>query len=269
MNEYGFAQGIARNASESEYPEVWTRLAALWAPEAGVQGGQLVDFVGRNNVSLSGAVWTNGRRGPAVGFNGSSMFGVSVGNAGAVNVAGPMTVCAWISPSATPGGFTEIVDKENGNNGFSLIIFSDSKMQFYVGNGASFLGVSNATTALQNGRWYFVCGRYNGSVAQVFVNGLSEGSSVSVASMGSSSGVAVQIASRLVSGTRDRFFNGRIGAIYLYSRAISQAEIMQLYLGASPLVRKQENPVYHIVSGGAPIIFRNRTGSRARQRLAA
>lgn len=44
--------GIARNFSESAYPELWRGLKGLWCPSVGIQGRQLIDFSGYGHTGV-------------------------------------------------------------------------------------------------------------------------------------------------------------------------------------------------------------------------
>jgi len=67
--------GIARNFSESAYPQLWQGLKGLWCPSVGIQGRGLIDFsgYGHNGVFSSGMgmdAWTPSPWGWALKYDG-------------------------------------------------------------------------------------------------------------------------------------------------------------------------------------------------------
>ena len=48
------SEGIARNFTESKYPNLWRGLVGLWVPSLGVQGMQLWDFsTNKNHAAMN------------------------------------------------------------------------------------------------------------------------------------------------------------------------------------------------------------------------
>lgn len=264
MNEYGFAQGIARNASESEYPELWRGLQFHSDPRCGATGTSLVDFANHDTGSLlNGPLWVASARGTAISLDGSNDY-ISIPFSTAFNFSGPFSFAIWIRYSTTPSN-AGIVYKGSlaSSQGDWALSISSPSIVFRVNNAS---GSDVSATAPSTGAWHQIVCTYDGANRMMYIDSKPAATVATTGAINNTGSNGLYLGTYFSSSF---VFGGQIGAFSAYSRPLTQANISQLFAGASPLVRKQERAVYHIVSGGAPAIFRNRTGSRARFPLAA
>jgi hypothetical protein len=103
-------------------------------------------------------------------------------------------------------------------------------------NGGEFLIESGGTnytvdssTNVADGKWHFMSATYNGNAMGIYVDGVQTGSSTSFS--GSLPTVAgnVRVGADYQS-TPASFFNGKLDDVRIYNRALSAAEVRQLYL---------------------------------------
>jgi hypothetical protein len=217
-------------------------LAGHWRFDEG-SGSQAADTSGGNNhANLTGSpAWATGK------FNGA--IDVSAGDADHGVVADPadgrldfgtgdFSVSLWIQTTQVPivdVTYPEILNKweyvANGRFGYEIFTgFWAGKHQtsFKIWSAPDVLSV--AVTDLNNGAWHHVVGRKTATKIQIFADGVLK--TEATHAFGSVSGQApVQIGGYLGAGWAD--FDGKIDDIRIYSRALSDPEIVAL-TGASP-----------------------------------
>jgi hypothetical protein len=228
----GFHQGFG-TYGQSKTPELWRRNELALAPFLGKQGKLLFDQSAfRRHTDITGPAWIikNGRR--MISYNGSTDFLQSTGYKGLIG-SQDRTITAWIQTSnsidqtimhfgtnaATPGGrkYEFRIDSANGD-----------VLRTEITAAANF-----ATTGVADGKLHFVGSVLRGTnINQVkhYLDGFED-------PIDSSSSVTVNTVpdKDLIIGARnfvpfDRFFNGFIGAVMLWSRALSAVEMIQLYI---------------------------------------
>ena len=179
------------------------------------------------NGTLNGAVWTAGRNGSGLSFNGTSSF-VSLGNAPALALTGSMTVSAWVNESANVGDDGIIVSRSSGSGGWELKSSPDTGSRtfafgVYSTSGAYAGRYSKTVRAL--GAWYHVAGVYDAPTRalHVYVNGTLDDGFLwgTVPSSLSAPAVNANV------GMRSAGFNIKavIDDLRVYGRALTQAEI--------------------------------------------
>jgi hypothetical protein len=227
MNEYGSSAGIARNASESEYPGLWRGLVGLWCPSAGIQGRRLIDFArGTKTIfvdSTTSALWVPGRNGHALSFSGggyvdaTALFAFGTGD---------FTISVWVKTSAATGNLLTEVD---GTTGYWSLIFYNSSFIFQNSNTSANLYSVSATSILDN-RWHQITVCRRGTSHSVYFDARSQAAPVTDTNDYNRTSTM-----RMGSGYYGAF-TGLIDDIRIYKRALSASEIMQSFKGASPLV---------------------------------
>jgi hypothetical protein len=264
MNEYGFSQGIARNADESEYPGLWRGLIGLWVPSAGVQGARLTDFCNRGNLvnATAGPSWQpGGRRGNCLNFTSASSQYMTGGPALLSGVS-KFTVLYWIKRTATSTHGVQFSQFQNNSNRFEVQPWNDNQLYATLGSG---IWGNCAYTALN---WTQIAAVFDGTQGTnatrllIYINGLPQ----SLSFTGTIPATVPSIAANQEIGRASsptQYGGGGFDDLRLYNRVLSPAEIMRSYMGASPLVRRS-SPVVFRTTSTAAAIFRNRTGSRPR-----
>lgn len=175
-----------------------------------------------NNGTLSGGVTKiNGKIGQAVKFNGTNG---KISSSNIPLISGNFTLCAWINAKGNPNSARSgVFEIGAGSSGFGLWISSDSGPDRYIVyrvnsnyHGAGLLYALN--------KWEHYCLRYTGSRMQILRNG-----SQVYDTAFSENPVAGSTASIGCRGDGAWCFNGLLDDARVYNRALSNAEIYELY----------------------------------------
>jgi len=196
-------------------------------------GSSTIDQSGNGNIGnwlgapTNGSYYTGGKVGNYAGnFVHSLLDGVNLGNPSTLQPAGAFTAVTWINAPPT--------------NNFSAVIanFSNTSGPFHIYTGAS--GANGIRCLFNNGAnglsynstpvntWYQVACTWNGSVINLYINGISVGTSTYSGSLSYSNNFPWWIGADGTSTPGDNF-NGSIDDVRIYNRALSPAEIMALY----------------------------------------
>jgi PKD repeat protein len=183
---------------------------------------------GFTGTLVNGPIWTTGRYGGGVSFNGSSY--IDLGNPASLQLTGSMTLTAWIKISANPADDGAIVAKL-GSAGWQLKTTPDTGprtagIQISSNGSDSIQRYSNAVLAANT--WYHLAGVYDAAARtlSVYVNGVLDNGVLSgtIPASQFNSGERVDIAQR--TGLPGQFnFLGVIDEVHVFNRALSGAEI--------------------------------------------
>jgi hypothetical protein len=162
-----------------------------------------------------GTTVVDGKMGKARSFNGR---GDSI-EIPAINIPEAITVAAWVySSNIRQNGF--VVTKNPVNTQWALIFESG----YLKWRGAGF-EKSVQCAAPANNSWHHIVGKHDGSTGSLYVDGLLCGSAP-LPAIGNAAG-SITIGG--FAGGKEYYFNGRIDDVRIYNRALSDAEISQLF----------------------------------------
>ncbi len=192
--------------------------------------GDTIDATGNGNDATNyGATLTTDRYGnvnSAYHFNGTSEY-MDCGNGISLQIANDITVTAWIKSEFSTDHSPEVISKYGtGDAGWILSTFPDSTAAFQ-GRDNSGNYRSSGKSYKWNGDWHFLVGQREGSIWKIYVDGTLH-QSIDAGTTGSliaSNNMQIGVQS----GAGSRFFMGTIDDIRIYNRALSSAEILQLY----------------------------------------
>ena len=175
-----------------------------------------------NNGTVNGATWTTDAEvGECLSFDGLDDY-IKVIHNSTLNVE-YATVSAWIKLSKNPAtGHNEIISK-NWNILRFYIDGTKNFLHIHLSVSGSSTGL-DGTTALENGKWYHVAFTFDGTTMRLYVNG-------NLDSAADKSGTLdVNTADLLIGKFIDTsLLNGVIKDMRIFSRALSESEINQLY----------------------------------------
>jgi chitodextrinase len=202
-------------------------LVAAYAFSEGA-GTTIADVSGKGHSgTINGATWTaTGKYGKALSFNGTTNF-VDLGNAADLQIAGSMTVSAWINATANPADDGQIISKSSGP-GWQLKTSPDTGPHTF-GVSVSPSSTSNtqrySTTVRQLNTWYHVAGVYDAAARtlNIYVNGVLD-NGVLIGTVPASQYNAPQSVN-IGRRTGGYYFNGTIDELRLYNRSLTQSEI--------------------------------------------
>jgi hypothetical protein len=191
---------------------------------------------------MNAATFSDGEVGRAFLLDGVSAH-VRVADSPSLHISGPMTVEAWIRPTAI-GGDQAIMGKWGANPGpastqlsFSFSLESDGRLYLLVcgdGGGAD-TAQAESTSSVAAGQWSHVAGVYDGSTVSVYINGVLSGqTSYGDGIFPGSNDLAIGgVVGGAASGDVIAPFNGMIDEAAIYRRALSGTEIAQIVAAGS------------------------------------
>jgi len=209
-------------------------------------GTTALDSSGNGNTGtlVNGPSWTAGKVNNALNFDGVNDY-VNAGSPSSLNDMPAKTIVAWIKPiSFGGGGYGRIFDKNQSgtNQGWNLFFPGSANLRF-----SQYFSITNgywdsAQNSIVLNTWQHVAVVYDrasaSNVPKFYVNG--NLLTISNSNYQSPSGSASSDASQpLTIGGRtagDRSFNGNIDEVYVYNRALTQAEIQSLYNAGGPSI---------------------------------
>jgi type II secretion system protein G len=210
-------------------------LVGHWALD-GNTGATDLSGNGNTGTSVGGVSQTVGRFGESTGayyYNGSGH--VLIGsNITIFNnlISGNMTLSAWVK--TTSGG--HVISHENCSNAnnYYLSVSSLTPRFLLVNSAATPQTVVSSITA-QSDVWTHVVAKKEGSTSYIYVNGVSGGSlALSGTFTSNTNTFAIGDRPQNTNVLCRNYFNGSITDARVYSRALSDAEVLQLYNATKP-----------------------------------
>jgi lysophospholipase L1-like esterase len=207
-----------------------TNMVSYWKLDEN-SGTVFSDSVGANPASFVGSgvpAFAIGQVNGALDFNGADQ---NLATAPVGNSTDAITVMGWINPDDLSGHDRGILSKKDA---FILEVESTGiKVSFTILNGSSYREFEPDVFPgddLQTGVWTHVAATFDGVTTTLYINGTAVASEVSTLNaLGNSiQPYSLGWTSQTNFGT-DRFFDGRLDEIAVYDRALSAAEINQLY----------------------------------------
>ena len=251
----------------AEYSMVEEELGPVsWWEFSKGNGMTAYDSAGDNDGTLvNGPVWTTGIIDGALEFDGVDDY-VEVADNIELEPQ-QLTVAAWVYRENASTRDT-ILQKgsthwDDDRNGYLFRILESAsiypqKARLYIVAGSNTNVMSPVSdTEIEAGIWYHLAATYDGSYIRIYVNGQEEGTPVSETRAIDYSGgyQNFKIGGQETTGDFDYIFDGKIDEVAIYDRALSGAEIEQLYetglVGMSylgPLFADANGGDYHLLS---------------------
>jgi hypothetical protein len=190
---------------------------------------------GNNGKQINMSTTTSpiaGISGQGLKFNGSNNS-INVPDATSLNFDGSkdFTISAWIKPTALDSSQRDVVSKgDNSNWGYDFLTWTDNTFAFrIIDTTPSAAEIRVFTGALTANQWQHVVGVYTANTnLKIYLNGVlanttNTDSSVSIRS---SVGTSMSLGSF---NNSSQFFRGELDEIRIYNRALSGAEVFELY----------------------------------------
>lgn len=217
----GFANGFARNASESLNPDLWKGLVGAYAPYIGNTGQILHDWSGyRNDGALVGMTndnWVPIKQGYALDYIPNDCVDISK----IKDFVNPNqgSILTWINPDNLSSVGVVIGHFNSGNR---IYIYLDASNRFTITLGSG--GAITLNTLAPGGHYFLgltwdAAGNY-----AAYLDGklVSSGAYAGLASIGANFDIGC-----LFVAARQQYFDGRIGQTLIYDRSLLQNEIVQ------------------------------------------
>jgi hypothetical protein len=224
--------------------DVGRGLIGYWALNEG-NGSTTVDWSGSGNNGIwqGTATGTSGYYSPGKVWQWGGAFdgntdSINVPTSTILNATSALTISAWIEYTASlpsSGVFPRVLNRTNGSNGYEIILHSTSPcysggpindLYFQVVSG----GVSKSACAAANvvpGTMYYITATYNGSTGIFYINGVAQANTFAGANVIGSVSQALTIGSD--QSIANTYWTGLIDDVRVYNRALSAAEIQEIY----------------------------------------
>lgn len=171
---------------------------------------------------------------PYFTYNGTSGTVSIADNAVLEPGTGDFTLEAWVYYSTIAGSTRTFISKTNNGGGstdwsYGLRTVSNGNTYFEVGNGTT--SVTSPSFTASTGTWYQITGVWTNVASnsiELYVNGVSQGSNSHAFTSVKNSTNPLYFGS-YNGGEFSQWFNGRMGIVRYYSKALSGSEVLQNY----------------------------------------
>lgn len=211
-------------------------LVGCWLMNEG-SGNKIYDLSsnGNDGTLKNGPVWKPGRDGVALSFDGTDDY-VDCGNRLVLSISQALTILAWVKINGAQQNKGIITKYYAGGGKRSYGIYTDEnsltrKVTFtYQRNAGTYTADDTVTSASQLSDNIFTqvaCVFIPSTSATVFMNGVRDAQDV----VDIQSGIAGSTANLWLGNSGDnQRFSGLISSVSIYNRALSAAEIQDLYV---------------------------------------
>ncbi len=155
---------------------------------------------------------------------------VTVANAAELSPSA-ITVSAWVKLDGLSGGIQTIAAKwDVGSQQQYVLQVQDDDVYFYVGDGGS--GSTDSVMAaspIGDTNWHHLTGSYDGTNISVYIDGI-ETTDTTAVTLGTSN-EALTIGAKELAGTMSEYLAGGIDDVRVYSRALTDSEVVDLAAG--------------------------------------
>jgi hypothetical protein len=181
---------------------------------------------GSPGISLGGVTFAAGAIGRGFSFDGTGSSYIQVADAASLRITGPMTIDAWISPTSATAT-ARIVDKitAGGANGYLLDLLA-GQLRLEIGADS----VSSGLT-VPVGTFTHVTGVYSGTSLSLYFNGVLIATKTTTVTAVPVATLPLRIGADSAGATR---FSGVIDEPRIFGRALSAAEVQDIYQSGSP-----------------------------------
>jgi hypothetical protein len=189
-------------------------------------------LVGTNNATSSRK--TIGREGQAFSFGGLNTGGINLGSSSTLD-PNRFTIATWVyTPVASSYIYNYIFSNARDccgtYNGIELLVGYNGAgvVTGTIWNSTAFV-INSSAAAVPNNTWTHVVFTYDGSNMKLYINGVLNNSVAQTTDPGTPASFNTYIGSMGAASGVTYTFNGKLDDMRLYNRALSAAEIKQLY----------------------------------------
>lgn len=220
-------------------------LTSRWLALPHLSGGrQLYDIAGFNHgVLTNGPTWASFRRDG--GFNSISFDGtddyIDLGTTAALNLTGTMSFSCWYKSSSYTQNQAFIASSLNGGQANYAITFGFNDNKFELWNNATGPVISSTASISDPGWHHYVCTRSGTSGSwnlALYIDGLLDKSGTSALDP---SGGSYPVVLGRFGGFGGYYLSGQLGDAALWSRALTAADVWELYQDSRENYRRTLN----------------------------
>ena len=209
--------------------DITTGLVGHWTLNEG-SGTSAADSAGSNTGTLTnGPTWTTGAHAGsgAVALDGGNDH-ITMGTTSAAEGVSALTVSLWAKTSHSSSSAHYLVAQYgSGNDTFKIEWDTGEDIRFDVKNAAQTEGTGEYVgTFMTDSLWHHIVGTYDGTNVRVYVDGVVGGSVGSLSGLTSTSSLAFTVGAE---NGGSKFWEGPVDDLRIYSRALSQLDVTDLY----------------------------------------
>ncbi len=239
--------------AESEAPELWDDLVALYPIAAG--GGIIAEDMSgfeHNGTLTNGPTWVMTEKGSALDFDGGNQYGDIPHSSrfeGLVN----SSIGCWFRVDSTPTNTLQMLMSKYDQNlalenrGWYFALFDangdgDAQLRMTFSDGVN-SDVLQGTISVVDGKWYQAAGVRQAGKFSLFLNG-----KLDISASGLITGASVATNRSQLIGARwniantNRHFDGQLSLCGFWPRAITPSEIQQLHQDQYVMLRLRTKP---------------------------
>jgi type II secretory pathway pseudopilin PulG len=191
--------------------------------------------------------WVTGKVNNGLDFDGSNDY-VNCGNNASLNITSNITVAAWVK-TRDCGNSQHNPYVVKGDTSYALKQRSDNYAEFFIYDAGNWYAALYQVNSSFNNVWHHLAGTYDGLKVKLYVDGVLRNTVNHNGSIASNN-YNVQLGKD--AQNTDRLYDGVLDSVRIYNRALSAAEITQLY---------QWTGDDGVVSGGAGYVTQPAAGS--------
>jgi len=200
-------------------------------------GTNVTDTSGNENTGtwqngITRATGTDAKFGNAVILDGVDDY-INIPDSNSLDGMGALTISSWIYMNGNPTDVNIIAGKDSQiPYGYRLTVDTNRKVHFAVDTtNKAWYGAGTyvtGSTVMSTGAWHHIVGTYDGEYVRVYVDGSLCGTgSQAISGAIDSNTSPVRLGCKVVSNTD--YFNGRIDETRIYSRALNDTQVYNLY----------------------------------------
>ena len=194
-------------------------------------GSTIADSSGHGNIgTLNNVTWTTRKTGVnALVFNGTSSY-VNCGSGSSLDIAGPMTLIAWMYPNSSQNVSEPAVVGKDFGSYLMTWYTGDYNSYFYIDAGGN-----NTNYYIPSAAWTQVTAvfdPYNSNSSlrmRMYINGVQRDTSSTLYTVIEEGGNLYIGCCDDGYGSRYKYFSGRVGDIRIYNRVLTDDEIGDFY----------------------------------------
>ncbi|HEC61292.1 MAG TPA: LamG domain-containing protein [bacterium] len=235
-------------------------LVGAWIFNEGT-GGLIWDSSGNeNHGTISGAIWSAGKFGHALSFNGTDNF-LDVSDNNSLDMTTSLTISTWIYKSALAVNDTIISKWDHATQDCWFIqtgLSNAANVTIFVADAIGDGGVNFAISTdevLVAGIWQHVLFTYDGFGAgdadklKLYIDGQNKALTFEGTITASLPNSSASVKVGRVGGALTRYFNGLIDNVQIYNIALTPEKIQSLYMDPFQLFWRKFFPYFEVIPG--------------------
>lgn len=196
----------------------------------------MIDKSGNGNTASLSYLSTStspviGKLGQAMKFPGTGFQNLVINDSSSLTLTASSTFSAWVNTKSLSARQVIMAKTANGINTWLIDIdpadcLTNGKIEVFMDTAATGQSITCTSTALQTDQWYLITVVYDQKDVRIYINGILDKVSGTIGGALATNGQPVTIGDW---NSNNRPFIGSIDDVRIYNRALSAAEVSQLF----------------------------------------